>query len=196
MLVFFSWVVCAWLVVATAIMFWTLHRAFQFCYVRSTSPAINDNASALRSLLGMLNEAQESLIIYDDGDNSEGSLYNDRRVTEAVREKLKDNPLFEVRCLFNCNDELLFRKELKGERQVDVRIRSNSAPEDGIHYKIIDGGAKAYVSRHAMDSKQGRYRIVDCTRVPLRYRADVADSLLGTYKEDFERAFEASAPVT
>ena len=144
----------------------------------------------------MLNEAQESLIIYDDGDNSEGSLYNDRRVIEAVLEKLKDNPLFEVRCLFNCNDELLFRKELKGERQVDVRIRSNSAPEDGIHYKIIDGGSKAYLSRHALGSKQGRYKIVDCTRVPLRYRADVADSLLGTYKEDFERAFEASAPVT
>lgn len=173
-----------------------LHRAFQFRYVLSTSPAINDNASALRSLLGMLNEAQESLIICDDGENSGGSLDNDSRVIEAVQEKLKDNPLFEVRCLFNCNDELLFRKELKGERQVDVRIRSNSAPEDGIHYKIIDGGTKAYVSRHALRSKKGRYKIVDCTRVPPRYRADMADSLLGMYKEDFEHAFEASAPVT
>ena len=144
----------------------------------------------------MLNEARESLIIYDDGDNSEGSLYNDRRVIEAVLEKLKDNPLFEVRCLFNCNDELLFRKELKGERQVDVRIRSNSAPEDGIHYKIIDGGSKAYLSRHALGSKQGRYKIVDCARVPPRYRSFVADSLSGMYKEDCEHAFEASAPVT
>ena len=173
-----------------------LHRAFQFRYVLSTSPAINDNASALRSLLGMLNEAQESLIICDDGENSGGSLDNDSRVIEAVQEKLKDNPLFEVRCLFNCNDDLLFCKEAKGERQVDVRIRSNSAPEDGIHYKIIDGGTKAYVSRHALRSKKGRYKIVDCTRVPPRYRADMADSLLGMYKEDFEHAFEASAPVT
>ena len=196
MRVFFSWVAFASFVVGTGIILWTLHRAFQFDYVRSTLPAINDDASALRSLLGMLNEAQESLIIYDDGDNSEGSLYNDSRVIEAVQEKVKDNPLFEVRCLFNCNDNLLFRKEFKGERHVDVRIRSNSAPEDGIHYKIIDGGAKAYVSRHALGSKEGRYRIVDCTRVRPRYRADVADSLLGMYKEDFERAFEASAPVT
>ena len=194
MRVFFSWVAFAWFVVGTGIILWTLHRAFQFRYVRSTSPAINDNASALRSLLGMLNEAQESLIIYDDGENSEGVLYNDTRVVEAVQGKLKDNPLCEVRCLFNCNDNLLFRKEFKGERHVDVRIRSNSVSEDGIHYKIIDGGAKVYVSRHALGSKEGRYKIVDCTRFPPRYRADEADSLLGTYREDFECAFEA--PVT
>ena len=196
MLDFFSWVVCAGMVVATAIMFWMLHRAFQFGYVQSTSPAINDDVSAARSFLSMLNEVQESLIIYDDGDNSDGSLYNDHRVIEAVQEKLKGNPLFEVRCLSNCNDDLLFRRELEGERQVDVRIRSNSEPEDGIHYKITDGGAKAYVSRHALGSKEGRYNIVDCMRVPPRYRAYAADSLPGMYKEDFERAFEASAPVT
>ena len=151
---------------------------------------------ALTSFLGMLNEAWESLIIYDDGDDSDGSLYNDRRVIEAVQHKLGGNPAFEMRCLFNCDDNLLFRSELEGERQVDVRIRSNSAPDDGIHYKIIDGGAKAYVSRNAIGSKEGRYRIVDRTRVPPRYRSYVADSLLGMYKEDFERAFEASAPIT
>ena len=196
MLVFFSWVALAWCVVGTGIILWMLHRAFQFDYVQSTSTAINDDASALTSFLGMLNEARESLIIYDDGDDSDGSLYNDRRVIEAVQHKLGDNPAFEMRCLFNCDDHLLFRRELEGERQVDVRVRSDSTSDDGIHYKIIDGGAKAYLSRHALGSKQRRFKIVDCTRVPPRYRSYVADSLLGTYKEDFERAFKASAPVT
>ena len=180
MLVHFSWVVCACLVVATAIMFWMLHRAFQFGYVQSTSPAINDDASAARSFLSMLNEAQESLIIYDDGDDSDGSLYNDRRVIEAVQEKLNGNPLFEVRCLFNCNDDLLFRRELEWERQVDVRIRSNSEREDGIRYKIIDGGPKAFVSRHVLSSKEGSYKIVECTRVPPRYRLAASVPLLGS----------------
>ena len=195
MLVFFSWVVCAWLVVATVIMFWMLHRAIQFGYVHSTSPAVNDDASAVTSFLGMLNEAEESLIIYDDGDDSDGSLYKDRRVIEAVQHKLGDNPAFEVRCLFNCDDNLLFRRELEGKRQVHVRIRSNGPSDDGIHYKIIDGGAKAYLSRHALGAKQRRYTIIDCTRVPPRHRGHVADSLLGMYKEDFEHAFEASAAV-
>ena len=143
----------------------------------------------------MLNQAQESLIIYDDGDDSHGSLYNDSRVVEAVQRKLGDNPAFEVRCLFNCDDNLLFQRALKGERQVHVRIRSNGPSDDGIHYKIIDGGAKAYLSRHALGSKQRRYKIIDCTRVPPRHRGHVADSLLGMYKEDFEHAFEASVTV-
>ena len=195
MLDFFSWVALAWAVVATVMVFWMLHRAFQFGYVRSTSPAINDDASAVRSFLGMLNQAQESLIIYDDGDDSEGSLYNERRVIEAVQRKLRGNPVFEVRCLFNCDDNLLFQREFKGERQVHVRIRNNGPSDDGIHYKIIDGGAKAYLSRHALGAKQRRYTIIDCTRVPPRHRGHVADSLLGTYKEDFEHAFEASAAV-
>ena len=195
MLDFFSWVALAWAVVATVMVFWMLHRAFQFCYVRSTSPAINDDASAVRSFIGMLNQARESLIIYDDGDDSDGSLYNDRRVIEAVQDKLGDNPGFEVRCLFNCDDNLLFQREFKGERRVHVRIRSNGPSDDGIHYKIIDGGAKAYLSRHALGAKQRRYTIIDCTRVPPRHRGHVADSLLGMYKEDFEHAFEASAAV-
>ena len=195
MLVFFSWVAFAWFVVGTGIIVWTLHRAFQFRYVRATSPAVNDDASAVRSFLGMLNQAQQSLIIYDDGDDAEGSLYNDRRVVEAVQRKLKGNPVFKVRCLFNCDDNLLFQREFKKERQVHVRIRSNGPSDDGIHYKIIDGGAKAYLSRHALGSKERRYTIIDCTRVPPRHRGHVADSLLGMYKEDFEQAFEASAAV-
>ena len=97
--------------------------------------------------------------------------------------------------LFNCNDELLFRRKLEGERQVDVRIRSNNEPGDGIHYKIIDGGPKAYVSRHALGSKEGSYKIVEYTRVPPRYRGYVTHSLLGMHKEEFEHAFEVSIAV-
>lgn len=36
----------------------------------------------------MLNEAQGSLIIFDDGDDIDGSIYNDRRVIDAVQDKL------------------------------------------------------------------------------------------------------------
>ena len=175
--------------------FWMLHRAFQIQYVQKTPPAITDDDSAVRSFLCMLNEAQESLIIFDHGDDIDGSLYNDRRVIDAVQDKLRENPEFELRCLFSCDDNLLFRKELESERHVSIRTRSICVPTDGIHYKIIDGGAKAYLSRHAFDSRERRFRIVDCTRVPRRHRGHVADIVLGRYKEDFEHAFKASAPV-
>lgn len=194
-MVFFSWATAAWAVVATIMIFWMLHKSFQIQYVQTTPSAINDDESAVRSFLCMLNEAQGSLIIFDDGDDIDGSLYNDRRVINAVQDKLRDNPEFELRCLFNCDEDLLFRKELESERHVSIRIRSSSVPTDGIHYKIIDGGAKAYLSRHTLGSREQRFRIVDCSRVPRRHRGRVADIVLGRYKEDFEHAFEASAPA-
>lgn len=175
--------------------FWMLHRSFQIQYVQTTPSAINDDESAVRSFLGMLSEAQGSLIIFDDGDDLDGSLYNDRRVADAVKDKVRDNPEFELRCLFNCDEDSLFRKELESECHVSIRIRSSRAPTDGIRYKIIDGGTKAYLSRHASGSSEQRFRIVDCTRVPRRHRGRVADIVLGRYKEDFEHAFEASAPA-
>lgn len=195
MLVFLSWATVAWAVVATVMIFWMLHRAFQIQYVRTTPSAIDNGESAVRSFVCMLNEAQESLIIFDDGDDIDGSLYNDRRVIDAVQDKLRDNPEFELRCLFDCHDDLLFRKELERERQVSIRTRSSCAPTDGIYYQIIDGGTKAYLSRHVCGSKDRRFRLVDCTCVPRRHRGRVADTVLGRYKEDFEHAFEASAPV-
>lgn len=143
----------------------------------------------------MLNEAQESLIIFDDGDDIDGSIYNDRRVIDAVQDKLRNNPEFELRCLFDSDDDLLFRRELERERHVSIRTRSCCALTDGIYYQIIDGGTKAYLSRRALGSKERRFRLVDCTRVPRRHRGRVADTVLGRYKEDFEHAFGASAPV-
>lgn len=195
MLVFFSWVAVAWAVVATIMIFWMLHRSFQIQYVQTTPPAITDDESALRSFLSMLNEAQKSLIIFDDGDDIDGSLYNDRRVINAVQDKLRGNPEFELRCLFDCDGDLLFRRELERERHVSIRTRSCCAPTDGIYYQIIDGGTKAYLSRYALGSKERRFRLVDCTPVPRRHRGRVADTVLGRYKEDFEHAFGASAPV-
>ena len=195
MLVFISWVVCAWMVVGTIIMLRMLHTAFQIQYVQSASPAINDDDSAVRSFLGMLNEALDSLIICDDGDDSDGSLYNNHRVIVAVRDKLGHNPAFGLRCLFNCDDNVLFRRELANGRRVQVRILGSGEPLDGIHDKVIDGGTKASLSRHALGSKQRRYKSVDCTPVPPRYRGRVADRVLGAYNEDFEHESKDSASV-
>lgn len=192
MLDFFAWAVIVFAAAATCITVWLLNRGFQFLYVGATPPGINDDDSAVRSFVAMLGEAQESMIVYDDGDNVEGSLYNDRRAIDAVRGKLQANPAFKLQCLFNCDDHLAFRRELEMEPQVDIRIHSRSVPASAVHYKIIDGGAQAYLSRHDLGSHERRFRIVDCTKVPRRHRGRVADTVLGSYKEHFDRAFEAS----
>ena len=192
MLDFFAWVALGTIVVSTTLIVLNLNSGFQYLYVQSTEPAISDDDSVFRNFVGLLREARESMIVYDDGDNREDSLYNDPRVINAVHQKLRDTPTFELRCLFNCDEALQIRKELQSQPQVRIRTRGSSAPAYEVHYKIIDGGDKAYLSRHSLGSGERKFKIVDCTNVSRRHRERVANTVLRRYKEHFEVAFASS----
>ena len=193
MLTFFSWLTAGVLAVSAVAGVWYLLRSFHFLYAEVTPVKVHDDASVARNFIRLLDEARASMIVYDDGNMMQGSLYNDQSVIDAVRSKLRADPAFELRCLFNCSDPSEFRTELAHERQVDIRTRRDAGRRSKIHYKIIDGGAKAYLSRHAREASKRRFRVVDCTGVPERHRSRVAKSLLGRHVADFARAFNAAA---
>ena len=192
MLTFLGWLAAVSLTACTAIMFWLLHRAFQYVYVQVSPVQINDDDSVVSNFIALLDEARTSMILYDDGNDMAGSVYNDSRVIDAVHSKLQANPDFELRCLFNCDDDVEFRKEFADKPQVEIRTRSDMDGERRIHYKIIDGGVKAYLSRHSLGSSQRQYKTVDCTNVSKRHRSRVAESVLRRYTADFATAFEAA----
>ena len=192
MLTFFSWLTAGVLVVSAVAGVWYLLRSFHFLYAEVTHAIVNDDESVASNFIRLLDEARASMIVYDDGNNMQGSPYNDPSVIDAVRSKLRSDPAFELRCLFNSNEPMEFRKELEHERQVDIRTRRDSGRGSKIHYKIIDGGEKAYLSKHERGASKQRFRIVDCTGVPERHRRRVAKSLLGRHVADFARAFNAA----
>lgn len=192
-LTFLSWVVAVLFVAVTVYLIWGLNRIFQLLCVQSTPSEINDDNAVVSYFLELLSEAQDSMIVYDDGNSMEKSVYNDDRVIGAVHSKLQDSPRFELRCLFNCDDDLAFRKEFVDHQRVDIRTRSSQLPASEVHYKIIDGGAKAYLSRHAFGAAERRFKVVDCTTVRKGHRDRVANIVLGRYTKHFEQAFEASA---
>lgn len=142
MQVFFGWMAIGVLAVSTVLGIWILHRALQFVYVRVTPVQVNDD-SVVRNFIELLDEARTTMVVYDDGNDMDGSLYNDRRVIEAVRSKLRANPDFQLQCLFNCDHDVKFRKELANEQRVDIRTRYDWDNAGKIHYKMIDGGVKA-----------------------------------------------------
>lgn len=194
MLTFFSWVTACGLVVSTVVGVWYLLRSFHFQYVEVTHVKVNDDASVARNFIQLLDEAKALMIVYDDGDNTSGSLYNDQSVIDAVRSKLRSAPDFKLQCLFNCDDQVEFRTELADEPQVEIRTRRDSRRGSKIHYKIIDGGEKAYLSRHERGASKRRIRVVDCTAVPEGHRRRVAKSMLGRHVADFARVFNAATP--
>ena len=189
---FLGWFTAVYLTACTVIMFWLLHLAFQYVYVKVSPVQIDDYESVVSNLIELLDEARTSMILYDDGNGRARSVYNDSRVIDAVHSKLRDNPDFDLRCLFNCNDAVEFRKEFADKPQVEIRTRNDTDREGKVHYKIIDGGLKAYLSRHSLGSSQRQYKTIDCSNVSKRHRSRVAKDVLSRYTEDFAIAFKAA----
>ena len=143
----------------------------------------NSNAEAEQVFLDLLREAETEIVMYDDGDIGEGSLYQSPKVVEAIKTKLQENPEFRVRCVLNEMHDTLFERELVTILGVEIRRRSSNPSR--VHYKIIDG-LKAYVSCHQPGEAARNRRMIDCTNAPSR-RQGRHPLALQRYFEDFER---------
>ena len=164
----------------------TLYKAWPILDVTATN-AINDDLTATKYFIDLLDEAKEKMTIYDDGDDMAESIYNNPEVIVAVQGKLDQNADFKIQCFFNFDHDLRFRQVFGNHPQVDIRTGDNVAAND-VHYKIIDDGRKAYLSRHKLGASERRIRWIDCTKVR-RDLKHVTDEVLGEYKRDIEQKF-------
>ena len=168
----------------------TLNRAHYLQLVDSTQLGENTDTTTKQHFLDLLEEAEHTMVIYDDGNKMASSIYADQDILEALKKKLQEYPDFQVQCLFNFPDpDLPFRREFSQVPSVEIRTRSSRFP---IHYKIIDDGDRAYLSRHDPGESKRQFRTVDCTKVPKRHRKYVRDTVLREYKQDFRQAFGAA----
>ena len=160
-----------------------LRDAEEMARARVTEMGPNDDESAENVFIELLDEAETEMVIYDDGDTTEGSLYQSDEVVRAISEKIDGNPGFKVRCVLNsCGGSTKFEQELAGKPNVSIRPRD--ADESRIHYKIIDE-RKAYVTRHRRGGKVRSRKMIDCTDAPSRRGG--RPLLLRRYFDDFER---------
>ena len=174
-----------------------LNRCMQLRHVRVTPVDWNNDDSTRTNFLELLKAASESMIVYDDGNKQDGSIYMNREfvetVAKAVQEKRERNAGFGIRLLFNSDDpELLFRQVLAGHPGIEIRINPPHGRRLKTHYKIIDGGKQAYLSQHPFGASNRRFKRVDCSKVPKRYFKKTADAVLGSFSRHFEKAFPAA----
>ena len=162
-----------------------LRDAIEVSRTRVTEMPPNSNESAVQEYLGLLDEAQTEIVMYDDGDTTEGSLYQSRAVVDAIQAKIEENPTFKVKCVLNNQrGETLFERELENlAPQVNIRGRRENPTR--VHYKIIDR-RKAYVSRHPSGESARTRKMIDCSRSPSR-RTGQPPLALRRYFDDFER---------
>ncbi|MCY4594389.1 MAG: hypothetical protein OXC19_06255 [Bryobacterales bacterium] len=168
----------------------SIAQDIQLQCVTSTPSDVNTDQVAREKFLNLLGAASQSMIVYDDGNNMPDSIYHNQHVIHAVREKLDENPQFRMRCLFNSKDPSPFREALSAyDGRVAIKTRNPLLPPMVTHFKIIDGGRKAYLSRHPFASPERRYKMVDCTKVPDKHSEYVQDVILGKHIKGFDAAF-------
>lgn len=137
-------------------------RLIRSVETRPKSP--NDNQTATSHVVDLLEEAKQKLEIFDDGDNFDESPYNSDVFTEAVQAKLQGSPDFEILCLFNRNEPgLKFIQQFKDNEQVKIYRRKDGSRPPDRHYKIIDGGKKAYLSEHDLGDHERTYKEISCS---------------------------------
>lgn len=129
----------------------------------------NNEGLVVKQAMSLIKEAEIEIEIFDDGNPSDNpeSLYNSDVFIEAVQSKIKDNPDFRVRVLFNEGHSGLkfireFRNRSDGCVALYVRKDGNRPPDR--HYKIIDRGMKGVLSRHDYGDPDRTYQELSIER--------------------------------
>lgn len=154
----------------------------------------NNDDTVVDLVVYLLRHAQSELIMHDDGDKVDNSIYDDDSVVSAMRHRLAENPELRIRMYFNRNPRDLKVYALATEHpdRVGIRYRpTETRPVPDIHYRIVDGGMIGHLSRHKPGSGDREYEFFNCSRAPKRIR----DRVLKPYCDKFEEDFAAASPA-
>lgn len=174
-------------VVLTAVACWLAH---EHSLLRITDVE-NDNTDAIRHFRAVLGRAEREFLVHDDGDKTEGSLYDDEDTVAAVRERLRTCPGLKIRCLFNFNAGVKMAA-LSGEYDGRFQVRYlHQRPVDDVHFKIADGGTMAYLSTHPRGVNERKGQVVENVGAPEFVRKRRLGGLIGDFNEGFEKAHPA-----
>ena len=142
-----------------------------------TETGENDDNFACEVFSELLNDAQAEMMIYDDG-GKDSPIYDDENMVEEVKRRLQENGGLQLFCLFTYKERTAFWNAF--EKEPRVHMKKRSARSD-LHYKIIDGGRKGYLTVHRVNSSVRQFRRFDCSNVRPRDMNRVIKHTMGPY---------------
>lgn len=165
---------------AVALWCWSWDRV----HVRVRS-GVGDDRTAAEMFLRVLRTAKESVVIQDDGNGVEGTVFKDERVINAIREQLEERKALKIRCIFSDRKALALVKCLGTEYpgRFQAFYRRGRGPIGDVHYEIADGGALGHLSVQGRRQRERSFKVLDCTQAATRTRR----SVFGKYLRQFER---------
>ncbi len=143
----------------------------------------NDDEQAAKDMIKMLGASESELIIHDDGNGSSSSVYNNERVLEAMKKRLRECPSLRIRCLFNDDAQLKILDLAKSEPgKVEIWHVKGPRPQHDIHYKVVDNGKMVHMSFHDHGATERKYMI----REPPRWARGTQRRICRVRRKHFE----------
>lgn len=179
-------VICAIAMLSPTI--WFMFRGYRHCHF-GIMAVTNDNSEAIARFTEALEHADCELVIHDDGDKVEGSVYDDDLIVQAIRDRLRKFPKLRIRCLLNFKANVKvteLSKEFGDRFQVRYLLQR---PVDDVHFKIADQGKWAYLSTHIQGDTRRDGEVCDGTRASKRVRRYYVGDLLEAFDVGFKKAY-------
>ena len=174
--------------VSCAIGLYILYRDWPYFSMQKAGGPNNDYI-ATDSFAGLMETAEYKISISDHGNIMSDSVYQNNEIIRVTEKKLKDNPNFIIQCGFTSPDKNKFRDRFEDHPCVSITDRLEPELEYP-HYKIIDDGVEAYLSRHDLGSKNRMVQYYDFSKTKIRRgQTDVINEYIGDYLEDIEATF-------
>lgn len=168
MFVFFVAVIAVVLVISFFYM--VKAGAAMLVHVRRGTNCDDSATERFLELVSMMKNKGE-LVIHDDGTDTETTLYNDPRVVETLTARIREGA--KVQCLFNADAETAVTKIAGIKAHI---LPAGAEWQSKVHFKIVDSGRAAYLSRHMPDGSR-EFQFMDCTGVPRTGRRLVSEYL-------------------
>jgi len=140
----------------------------------------NDNSTAVKTFLELLDSAEKNLVIFDDGNIFEDSIYMNMHVLNRIDEKLKSSKKFKITCLFNFKEQTDFEKKFSAScyaEKVEIKypLKGLERPDDEKekHYKIVDDGKLVHISEHSKSDENRTCSLYNFKKVKNGYLEDI-----------------------
>lgn len=192
MIVGFEWAILAVFVVAMLVCLF-LMASVQGDLIDETKRGVNSDEEAASMFLSLVTETRREIVIHDDGDDTDVSIYNSDQVLAALSERIEVDDI-QVRCLFNDEEPDLKLLRLAREHPENVHIwhMKGARPDHDTHYKIVDGGRLVHLSQHAHGESERMYVL---RKPPAFATKGTRRRISQAYMETFEHGLKAATPA-
>ena len=167
--------------------------------MRPEEVGVNSDDHAKDTFIRMVNETNSLMVIHDDGNDFEDSIYNNEEVISALRDRLRKKRKARVKCLFNFPNQSLKFLELarldEFRERIEIWYRAGGRPCKDIHYKIVDGGKMVYLSEHKAEANAERHYRLRKAPWPWEFmtRRRIGEQWLNRFDRDLKNASRSNA---